>query len=82
MAALAQTLLGESFYQTNQYDQAYKWLSLAARTGYARAETDLGQMIAAGLAEGDPQAGALQMLRGMLRQGQAMMPPSMTLTLV
>ena len=30
----------------------------------------------AGLAEGDPQAGALQMLRGMLRQGQAMMPPT------
>lgn len=74
--ALAQTLLGESLYLAGQYDQAYKWLSLAARTGYARAETDLGQMIAAGLAEGDPQAGALQMLRGMLRQGQAMMPPA------
>ncbi|MEG2999395.1 MAG: caspase family protein [Comamonas sp.] len=74
--ALAQTLLGESFYLAAQYDQAYKWLSLAARTGYARAETDLGQMVAAGLAEGDPKAGALQMLRGMLRQSQGMLPPA------
>lgn len=75
---LAQTLLGESFYQSRQYDQAYKWLSLAARTGYPRAETDLGQMVAEGLADGDPQAGALQMLRGLLRQSQGAMPPQYT----
>lgn len=73
--ALAQTLLGESFYAARDYGQAYKWLSLAARSNYPRAHTDLGQLIAEGRAEGDPTAGALQMLRGMLEQGRAMQMP-------
>ena len=71
---LAQTLLGESFYIARDYAEAYKWLSLAARSEFPRATIDMGQMIAEGRAAGDPTAGALQALKGMIQQGQAAMP--------
>ena len=35
--AFAQTLIGESYFATQSFDHAYKWLSVAARTGYLRA---------------------------------------------
>ena len=48
--ALAQTMLGESLFDSGQFDQAYKWLSLAARTGYERAMgTELEQLADGGL---------------------------------
>ena len=71
---LAQTLLGESFYAVREYAQAYKWLSLAARSQFPRATMDLGQLIAEGRTAGDPTAGALQLLNGMLNHGKASMP--------
>ena len=55
--ALAQTLLGESYFEERTFDQAYKWLSIAARSGFSRAVTDLSQMDALGMGGGDPQAG-------------------------
>lgn len=73
--AYAQTLLGESFYEDQIYDQAYKWLEIAARTGYGRAVTNLGQMQALGLSEQDPGAGAMRILEGLLKQSRANMPP-------
>ena len=73
---LAQTLLGESFYIARDYAPAYKWLSLAARSNFPRATIDAGQMIAEARADGDPTAGALQTLRGMLEQGKASLPPN------
>lgn len=71
---LAQTLLGESFYAARDYAPAYKWLSLAARSNFPRATIDAGQMIAEARTEGDPNAGALQTLRGMIEHGKASMP--------
>ncbi|MGE8398184.1 MAG: caspase family protein, partial [Comamonas sp.] len=38
---LAQTLLGESYFSSKVFDQSYKWISLAARSGYRRAQLDL-----------------------------------------
>ena len=73
---LAQNLMGESFFAEREYDQAYKWLSLAARSGYSRARTNLGQMQMMGHAGNDPMAGALQTLGGMLQQGREQQMPA------
>lgn len=76
--ALAQTLLGESFYAARDYGQSYKWLSLAGRSNFPRATIDLGQLVAEGRTEGDPRAGALQILRGMAEHMQAAPSPYST----
>ena len=72
--AYAQTLLGESFYSDRVYDQAYKWLSIAVRSGFPRAMTDLSQMEAEGLSGSDPQAAAIRMLDSMMRQSANVIP--------
>ena len=49
----AQTLLGELAYERQDYVQSYKWLSVAARSGYGRPKLDLAQLTGEGL--GTPQ---------------------------
>ncbi|MFL9923702.1 caspase family protein [Herbaspirillum lusitanum] len=49
----AQTLLGELAYERQDYVQSYKWLSVAARSGYGRPKMDLAQLTGEG--RGTPQ---------------------------
>ena len=66
--AYAQTLMGESFFNEKLFADAYKWLSLAARTGYSRATTNLSQMEALGMVGSDPLAGAFRTIESMGKQ--------------
>lgn len=75
--AVAQNLLGESWFLEQTYDQAYKWISLAARSGYGRARTNLGQLHTMGLSDTDPTTGAFELLEGMLQQTQEQLAPLM-----
>ena len=75
--AVAQNLLGESWYAEQAYDQAYKWISLAARSGYGRARTNLGQLHAMGLHQADPTTAGLEILEGMLEQSKEQLAPLM-----
>lgn len=45
----AQTLLGELAYERQDYVQSYKWLSVAAQSGYGRPILDLAQLTGEGL---------------------------------
>jgi uncharacterized caspase-like protein len=45
----AQTLLGELAYERQDYVQSYKWLSVAAESGYGRPILDLAQLTGEGL---------------------------------
>lgn len=71
----AQTLLGESWFAEQAYDHAYKWLSLAARSGFARARMNLSHMHMLGHGNADPAASALQALEAMLKETQHRLPP-------
>lgn len=59
----AQTLLGELSYERQDYVQAYKWLSVASRSGYGRAILDLAQLTGEGAGTvQDPQKAAQLLL--------------------
>lgn len=75
---LGQNLLGESWFAEKAYDLAYKWISLAARSGYSRARTNLGHLHMLGHNNSDPTAGALQALQGMFQQAQERLGPNPT----
>lgn len=70
----AQTLLGESWFEEQAYDHAYKWFSLAARSGFARARMNLSHMHMLGHNNADPAASALQALEAMLKETQHRLP--------
>ncbi|WP_050463200.1 caspase family protein [Herbaspirillum autotrophicum] len=63
----AQTLLGELAYERQDYVQSYKWLSVAARSGYGRPVMDLAQLTGEGLGTvKDPQK-AMELLMQSIR---------------
>lgn len=70
----AQTLLGESWFAEQAYDHAYKWFSLAARSGFARARMNLSHMHMLGHGNADPAASALQALEAMWKETQHRLP--------
>ena len=69
----AQTLLGELNYERQNYAEAYKWLSEAARSGYGRPKADLAQMTLLGQGTTqDPQ----QAVRMLMESLKGIMPPN------
>jgi uncharacterized caspase-like protein len=58
----AQTLLGELAYARQDYVASYKWLSVAARSGYGRPIMDLAQLTGEGLGTAQDPQKAIELL--------------------
>ncbi len=71
----AQTLLGELAYARQDYVQSYKWLSVAARSGYGRPLMDLAQLSGQGLGTAQDPQKAVQLMMESLKSIPGLTPP-------
>jgi TPR repeat protein len=74
----AQTLLGELLYARGDWAEAYKWLTLAADRGAARARLNLAQLTLEG--RGTPQdiAGAMEQFKSFFQQQMSASPNTLS----
>ena len=66
-SVIAQTLAGELAYSRQQYAESYKWLDLAASSGFGRAKLDLAQLLMSGSGTPPNTDRAIQELGDVLR---------------